>query len=355
MRRGGLRAVVPLVLGAAVVLMLLPIAPASAAFVGGQTLTFGDYGEGTPITTQYETEGIIFSGAIPDEPPFIAWDGVSDTNPVLSGAPRFHGPIHGEFVTPGTVLPTTVDGLAMDVGYIDDPGSVQLSVITTTGIETLTANELGFNHLETEASNITGFTVEEVGYDEAGFEIDNVSFTPGAPPAPPPPPPAPPPTPSTPPPAPPPAPTSNPCAITHGSVVHNLLASLKCTAEQTKLEAECGFAIATLGPLKALDALKTASGFYDLRKIKKSVRPIAKLYNDIKRARFSQHAPPGFRSWGDVIDKIRKAHSAWQVVSLLPNIAKAVSAEDFNQIALDMSDILGLKPCVQGIVNSIDE
>lgn len=152
---------------------------------------------------------------------------------------------------------------------------------------------------------------------------------------------------------PPPAPSSNPCAISHGSLVHNLLESLKCTAEQTKLEVECGFAIALLRPLKGLDALKTAAGFYDLRKIKRSVRPIAKLYNDIKRAKFSKHAPAGFRTWGEVINKIHKAHSAWAVVKLLPNIAKAVSVGDFSQFALDMDEILGLKPCVQGIVNAL--
>jgi hypothetical protein len=351
---GGSRSVLA-ALSTAAAILVLGLAPAARAdFVGSTTLTFDDFGEGTPITDQYEPQGIIFSGASSDEPPFIDWDSASATNPVLSGTPRFHGPIKGEFVDLGTSTPTTVNGLAVDIGYIDDPGSVQLTVFTTTGPETLTANEYGFNHLESTATNISGFAVEEVGFDSEGFEMDNLSFNPGSPPvvAPPSPPPAPPPAP--PPSSPPPPPLTDPCAITHGSVAHNLLESIKCTAEQTKLEAECGFAIVIGSKFKDLEALKTASGLYDLRKVRKDLRPVAKLYNDIKRAKFAKSAPAGFRTWGEVIDKIKKAKHAWDVMKLLPNIAKAISAEDFNQIALDIGDIAGLKPCVQGILTAID-
>jgi Cutinase len=197
---------------ASAALILATCTPAHAdGFVGTTTITFEGYEEGVPITNQYEEQGLIFSGASPDELPFIARDGVSLTNPVLSGYPRFHGPIKGEFVVPGSSQPTTVNGLAMDIGYIDDPDSVQLTVTTKTGSETIVANEYGFNHLESNASEITGFSVEETSYDEAGFEIDNVSFTPGAPPAPPPQSPPPAPTPPPPPPPTPAAPAASDC------------------------------------------------------------------------------------------------------------------------------------------------
>ena len=193
-----------------VVLALTSSVATAAAFEGTETITFEGREEGEPITTQYEAKGIIFSGATPEEPPFIAWDESSLTNPVLSGFPRFHGPIHGKFVLPGTSTAASVNGLAMDVGFIDDPGSVTLTIETTSGNETLTAEEWGFNHLETEAANITGFTVEEASYDEYGFEIDNVSFDPASPPPPPPPAPAPAPAP---PPPPPPTPVANNCPV----------------------------------------------------------------------------------------------------------------------------------------------
>lgn len=154
---------------------------ASNAYALEDTITFEEYGEGTPITTQYEADGIIFSGLNPAEPPIVVWDGISETNPVLSGQPLFHGSIRAEFVTPGTPLPSAVNGLEIEVGFIDDPGSVQLTVETTTGPEYIVAEEYGFNYLVSYAENITGFTIEEVEYDEEGFEIDNVSFTPPAP------------------------------------------------------------------------------------------------------------------------------------------------------------------------------
>jgi lysophospholipase L1-like esterase len=186
-----------------IAILVVAVTPA-AAFEGTNTITFDERDEGESITTQYDDEGIIFSGATPDEPPFVTWDEVSSTNPVLSGFPRFHGPIHGEFVLPGTSTAASVTGLALDVGFIDDPSSVTVTIETTSGTETLAANQFGFNHLETAAINITGFTVEEASYDEYGFEIDNVSFNPATPPPPQPPPPPPPPV--TPPP---PAPVAN--------------------------------------------------------------------------------------------------------------------------------------------------
>jgi hypothetical protein len=345
---------VVLILALAGIMSAVSAAVAHADFVGSDMITFEGYEEGTPITNQYEADGILFSGAAPEEPPFIAGDGSSLTNPVLSGDPRFFGPIHGEFVVPGTSTPTTVNGLAMDVGYIDDPGSVTLTIITTTGSETLTANEEGFDHLETETTNITGFVVEEIDYEENGFEIDNVSFTPGSPPpapAPAAPAPLPPPPPASPPP---PTVSLNPCAITHGSLTHDLLASIKCVAYETKQEAECAFGILTLAPLKAFDAAKTAAGLYDLRKVKAGARPIAKLYNAIMSAKFGKNAPAGFRTGAQVIARIKEAKTAYAVVKLLPDIAQAVSQADFSEIALDFDEIIGLKPCVEAVVNAID-
>ncbi|HSR94204.1 MAG TPA: cutinase family protein [Solirubrobacterales bacterium] len=179
---------------AALALLLFP-ASAEAAVSGPQLLTFDNYEIGTSITDQYEGDGVLFSGGGPGEDPEIRIDESNDTSPVLGGYLSFFSPIHAQFVAPGTTTPASVSELQVDVGYIDDPGAIQLVVDTTSGPTTLYAEEFGINHLSLSAPNITGFQVEEVEEDENGFAIDNLAYTVPAPP-PPPPPPAPPACPS---------------------------------------------------------------------------------------------------------------------------------------------------------------
>jgi hypothetical protein len=128
---------------------------------------------------------------------------------------------------------------------------------------------------------------------------------------------------------------------------------LKCAAELTKLEAECGFAIATFVPLRDVDFAKTAAGLYDLRKIKRSLRPIARLYNYLKTVKILKSAPPGFQTGSEILTRIKDAHTAWQVMKLLPDIAKALSQGDYEEIAQDIADISGLKPCVQAAIDGL--
>jgi hypothetical protein len=166
-------------------------ASASAAVSGPQLLTFDNYEPGTTITNQYEGQGMLFSGGEAGEDPEIREDGSNPTSPVLGGYLSFYSPIHAQFVVPGTTTPATVSNLSLDVGLINNPGSTQVVVSTTTGPITLVAEEFGINTLSTGATNITGFSVEAVEEEEAGFAIDNVAFTVPPPPPPPPPPPAP--------------------------------------------------------------------------------------------------------------------------------------------------------------------
>lgn len=148
------------------------------------TLTFDEVPLGSTVTDQYEGDGVRFSGPDSADEPFTVDDGSASTNPTLSGTPLFNGDIIGEFVVPGTTTPTTVDGLSLDIGYIDDPGSTEVVLYTTSGLVVLTADQIGFNHLSTDQAGIYGFRTEEVANEPAGYEIDNVSFTPGTSPAP---------------------------------------------------------------------------------------------------------------------------------------------------------------------------
>ena len=174
----------------ALLVLLLALPASASALTGAQLLTFGDYGEHTEISTQYEGQGIVFrdeDGFYPE----IRWDSSSFTNPVLGGTFGFGSRISAQFVAPGTTTPATVENLAMDVGYIDDPGSTDLTVERTSGPSSFFADEYGFNHLALAANDITGFTVEDIDSEDRGWEIDNLEYTIPIPPPPPPPPPAP--------------------------------------------------------------------------------------------------------------------------------------------------------------------
>ena len=148
-----------------------------------------------------------------------------------------------------------------------------------------------------------------------------------------------------------PAPTTTACSTVHGSIGVRLLAALKCSAAETALEVDCGVHITLLVglPDKLLDGLKTARGLYDLRKVPKRYRPVAKLINDIERAQFGADAPPGFRTGKQVIARLRQADTAAGLVKMLPALAQAVSASDYSRIALDIADLAGLHSCVQGL------
>jgi virginiamycin B lyase len=148
-----------------------------------------------------------------------------------------------------------------------------------------------------------------------------------------------------------PVPPKNACSPVRGSVGKRLLASLKCTAAETVLEAKCAFGIVSIIglPARALKAVKTVNGLYDLRKIKKSLRPIAKLINDLKTVKFGKHAPRGFKTGAEVIKKLENAHRAWDIVKMLPDLAKALSGADYRKVALDIADLAGLKPCIDGM------
>jgi hypothetical protein len=151
-------------------------------------------------------------------------------------------------------------------------------------------------------------------------------------------------------------PPANACTPTGGGVGTRLLGSMKCAATQTVLEAKCAFGVAGLiaVPLKALKVPKAASGLYDLSKLDPSVRPIAKVINTIKSSKFLPGAPKGYRTAGDVTDKLMKAKKATDVVKILPSLAKAVSKADFSAIALALDDVLGLRPCVQAVANALE-
>jgi hypothetical protein len=146
---------------------------------------------------------------------------------------------------------------------------------------------------------------------------------------------------------------ANPCAATGGSFVHRLLAGAKCTYLRNKLKAECAAAVTgwLFLPLKSLQAAKTAKGLLDLRKLSKAARPIGKLYNDLSLAKYVKGAPAGLRTPAEAKQTFDNIKSVITLVDLLPDLRKAVSTADFSELALDIADVTGLKPCVQGLAD----
>jgi RHS repeat-associated protein len=136
-------------------------------------ITFSELPDGSSVSDQYQAAGIDFGG----DSPFITDDGANPTSPVLSGTPRFEGTVEGAFVTPEGA-PRTVSGFSLDVGYIDDPGSVEVVAVDASGnpLVTVPANALGIVRVNVNHAGIAGFQVQAVSEEDAGFAVDNVSF-----------------------------------------------------------------------------------------------------------------------------------------------------------------------------------
>lgn len=148
-------------------------APRDAAQPGDTVITFSEFTVGTSISDQYQDKGIDFGG----DSPFITTDGANPTSPVLSGTPLFSGTIDGRFVRPDGSQ-RTVGHFSLDVGYIDDPGSVEITAFSTAGavVAQTLASQVGIDSITLTAHGIASFSVEAVSEEDAGFAIDNVAF-----------------------------------------------------------------------------------------------------------------------------------------------------------------------------------
>ena len=78
-----------------------------------------------------------------------------------------------------------------------------------------------------------------------------------------------------------------------------------------------------------------------------------KFLYDVTHAKYLKHAPKGFRSGAEAADTFGKVKLAYEVILKLPDLAKAVSKADLSEIALDLDDILGLKPCVEAVADGL--
>jgi hypothetical protein len=160
--------------------------------------------------------------------------------------------------------------------------------------------------------------------------------------------------PTTPPPLPPSLPTSNPCTTTHGTIAHDLLASIKCTLVLTKLEAECGMSIAFLFlPAKYLKLIDDAKALTVIKRLPRKLRPVGHFWFDIFHDHYSKHPVPGFRNPAQAYNTLTHIKLAWKLILKIPDIFKAVSHAEFSQLVLDLDEILELRPCIQAVADGL--
>lgn len=138
-------------------------------------ITFSEYPGGTTISTQYQNIGVIFESAT-----FITGDGANPTSPVLSGTPRFQGPIVCRFVKPGTSLPAVVKSFTFDAGYFDEYGSTRIEWFDPEGkkLGQRINSVYGIETFTVEGGNIASWKISVITTEPAGFAIDNLSFVP---------------------------------------------------------------------------------------------------------------------------------------------------------------------------------
>lgn len=148
---------------------------------------------------------------------------------------------------------------------------------------------------------------------------------------------------------------STPCTASGGSLGSRLLRSLKCTIHLTVLEAECAVGVAGLLflPLRSVRLVEGARSLDVLGRLPVSVRPAAKLVYDLAHGRYSTHAPKGFRTGAETIATLSKLHKGYEIILKLPDLARALVGTGYSQIALDLDEIAGLKPCVQAVAEGV--
>ncbi|WP_235976504.1 PEPxxWA-CTERM sorting domain-containing protein [Sandaracinobacteroides hominis] len=156
--------------------------------VGAPDVTFDGYFKGQMLSA---TPGVDCPGAAasacvvgnptgpltldPDSPDtFITTDSANPTSPVLSGSPRFNGPI-------AVLFSTDQFGVGFGAGFFDAAQSTGITAFARDGtlLGTVTNNGTGIEFLglvATGSKGIAGVFLDLVGSEPAGFAIDNVRF-----------------------------------------------------------------------------------------------------------------------------------------------------------------------------------
>jgi hypothetical protein len=156
---------------------------------GSPTVTFGGYFTGQSLSGNagVDCPGAAASACVVGSPTgplslapgapatFITTDGANPTSPVLSGSPRFNGPI-------AVLFDTDQYGVGFDAGFFDAVGSTGITAFDRAGnlLGTVTNTGTGIEFLglitDNNTASIAGVFLDLVGSEPAGFAIDNLRF-----------------------------------------------------------------------------------------------------------------------------------------------------------------------------------
>ena len=106
---------------------------------------------------------------------FITTDASNPTSPVLTGSPRFNGPI-------GILFDTDQAGVGLEAGFFDAPLSTAITAFARDGtvLGSLVNSSIGIEFLglvtDDGSEQIAGLLFSLVGAEPFGFAIDNVRF-----------------------------------------------------------------------------------------------------------------------------------------------------------------------------------
>lgn len=146
--------------------------------IAGNTVSFGEYflgqtvvGGGVRTLTGSPTTPLSL---VQNGNAFITTDGANPTSPVLSGTPRFNGPISFTFATP-------VAAVGLSGGYFDAIGATTIEAFDSAGLSlgSIVNSAIGvefYGLFDSSGSNISGVSFYITGSEPAGFAIDNVTF-----------------------------------------------------------------------------------------------------------------------------------------------------------------------------------
>ena len=144
-------------------------------FFNGQSLGAGCGGAATGCVVGLGTTSnpLSLDAAAPDT--FITADGANPTTPVLSGSPRFNGPI-------AILFSNDQAGVGLDGGFFNAIGGTAITAFDRNGVElgSVKNEALGIEFLglvtDDGSEKIAGLLFSLVGAEPAGFAIDNVRF-----------------------------------------------------------------------------------------------------------------------------------------------------------------------------------
>ena len=156
---------------------------------GDPTVTFGGYflGQSLSANAAVDCPGAAATACVVGDPTgpltldpnsphtYIENDGAQPGTPVLSGSPKYNGPI-------AILFDTLVSGVGFDGGYFNAVGSTGITAFDINGnvLGTVVNETIGveFLGLVTQSGDalIAGVFLDLVGAEPAGFTIDNLRF-----------------------------------------------------------------------------------------------------------------------------------------------------------------------------------